>query len=58
MTANGSVGPVTRVLQQRFLDVARGRVDDAHGWLTLVQAGGPGRQGSDPQAAESVPEPV
>ena len=31
---SGKPGPVTRRLQERFLDLAHGRVDDAHGWLT------------------------
>jgi branched-chain amino acid aminotransferase len=35
---NGKVGPITRQLQQRFLDVANGRIEDAHGWLTHVRA--------------------
>jgi branched-chain amino acid aminotransferase len=30
----GKPGPITRHLQQRFLDVAHGRVEDVHGWLT------------------------
>lgn len=34
--AEGVVGPVTRRLQKRFFDVAKGLVDDAHGWLTPV----------------------
>lgn len=34
----GRPGPVTRLLQQRFLDAAHGRADDPHGWLTYVQA--------------------
>jgi len=34
----GKVGPVTRQLQQRFLDVANGRTEDRHGWLTCVRA--------------------
>jgi len=34
----GKVGPMTRQLQQRFLDVANGRVEDVHGWLTHVRA--------------------
>ncbi len=33
---SGTVGPVTRALQKRFLAVARGEVEDAHGWLTPV----------------------
>jgi branched-chain amino acid aminotransferase len=33
---DGAVGPVTRRLQQRYLDVVNGRVEDAHGWLTVV----------------------
>lgn len=32
----GRMGPVTRRLQQRYLDVARGRAPDTHGWLTRV----------------------
>jgi branched-chain amino acid aminotransferase len=32
----GRMGPVTRRLQQAYLDLARGRAPDAHGWLTMV----------------------
>ncbi|HSJ08676.1 MAG TPA: aminotransferase class IV, partial [Longimicrobiales bacterium] len=32
----GAGGPVTRALQARYLDIAHGRVPDAHGWLTHV----------------------
>ena len=32
----GKAGPVTRALQQKFLDIVHGRVPDAHGWLTYV----------------------
>jgi branched-chain amino acid aminotransferase len=32
----GRMGPVTRAIQQRFLDTVRGRVPDTHGWLTHV----------------------
>jgi branched-chain amino acid aminotransferase len=35
---NGTVGPVTRRLQQHFLDVVQGRLPDVHGWLTHVRA--------------------
>ncbi len=35
----GKAGPVTKQLQQRFLAVARGEVEDVHGWLTLVKEG-------------------
>lgn len=31
---DGTVGPVTRMLQRRYLDVVHGRVEDTHGWLT------------------------
>jgi branched-chain amino acid aminotransferase len=34
--AEGRPGPVTRALQQRYLDIARGRAADPYGWLTLV----------------------
>lgn len=33
---DGTRGPVTRALQERYLDVVNGRVDDTHGWLTYV----------------------
>ena len=35
---NGRRGPVTTQVQQRFLDIARGAVDDPYGWLTYVRA--------------------
>jgi branched-chain amino acid aminotransferase len=34
---DGRTGPITRRLQERLLGVARGRVPDAHGWLTPVR---------------------
>ena len=34
---DGKVGPVTRGLQSRFLDIVNGRVEDTRGWLTYVQ---------------------
>jgi branched-chain amino acid aminotransferase len=33
----GTTGPITRALQQRFLDVATGRVPDLNGWLTHIR---------------------
>ncbi len=33
---DGTVGPITRRIQQRFLDIVNGREPDTHGWLTLV----------------------
>lgn len=33
---DGKVGPITRRLQQEYLDIVNGRVADAYGWLTLV----------------------
>ncbi|MBX3172823.1 MAG: branched-chain amino acid transaminase [Gemmatimonadaceae bacterium] len=33
---NGKPGPVTRKLQQLYLDVVNGRVEDTRGWLTYV----------------------
>lgn len=33
---DGTVGPVTRRLQKRFLDIVNGRAPDTHGWLTFV----------------------
>jgi branched-chain amino acid aminotransferase len=34
---SGKPGPVTRQLQQAYLDVARGVAEDRHGWLTHVR---------------------
>jgi branched-chain amino acid aminotransferase len=34
---DGKVGPVTRKLQKRFLDIVNGRVDDPFGWMTYVK---------------------
>jgi branched-chain amino acid aminotransferase len=30
---DGTPGPVTRAVQERYLDLARGRAPDVHGWL-------------------------
>ncbi|MBV9773432.1 MAG: branched-chain amino acid transaminase [Gemmatimonadetes bacterium] len=32
----GSMGPLTRELQRRYLDIARGNAPDPYGWLTYV----------------------
>ncbi|MFN8718850.1 MAG: branched-chain amino acid transaminase [Gemmatimonadaceae bacterium] len=32
----GSVGPITRQLQQQYLGIAKGGIEDRHGWLTYV----------------------
>jgi branched-chain amino acid aminotransferase len=32
----GGMGPITRQLQRRFLDLAQGRAEDVYGWLTPV----------------------
>jgi branched-chain amino acid aminotransferase len=34
----GSAGPITRVLQKRFLDIVHGRAADDHGWLMYVES--------------------
>lgn len=34
---SGKVGPITKDLQTRFLDIVHGRVPDDHGWLTYVK---------------------
>jgi branched-chain amino acid aminotransferase len=31
---DGTVGPITRAIQTRYLDYINGRVEDVHGWLT------------------------
>ena len=33
----GTVGPITRHLQQCYLDIAKGQAEDTHGWLTYVR---------------------
>ncbi len=33
---DGKVGPITRRLQELYLGVARGEIEDRHGWLTPV----------------------
>lgn len=33
----GKAGPVTLEIQKRFLDIAKGQAEDAHGWLTPVE---------------------
>lgn len=32
----GSVGPITKQLQQQYLGIAKGEIEDRHGWLTYV----------------------
>jgi branched-chain amino acid aminotransferase len=34
----GKRGPITQQIQQKFLDIVHGRVEDTHGWLTYVSA--------------------
>jgi branched-chain amino acid aminotransferase len=34
----GAPGPVTRALQSEFSDIAYGRREDRHGWLTVVDS--------------------
>lgn len=38
VVGNGSAGPVTKRIQERFLLSVRGEVEDVHGWLTLATA--------------------
>jgi branched-chain amino acid aminotransferase len=35
---NGKRGPITTQIQQRFLELVKGLVDDPYGWLTYVRA--------------------
>lgn len=35
---SGAVGPVSRDLQTRYMDIVTGRAPDTHGWLTHVKA--------------------
>jgi len=34
---SGARGPVTKRIQERFFGIARGQIDDVHGWLTPVR---------------------
>ena len=34
---NGSRGPITRALQERFFGITSGEIEDRHGWLTYVR---------------------
>lgn len=34
----GKRGPVTQQIQQKYLDLVHGRIEDPHGWLTYVRA--------------------
>jgi branched-chain amino acid aminotransferase len=34
---DGKRGPVTKLLQQEFLDICNGRAEDTFGWLTYVR---------------------
>ncbi len=38
LVGSGKAGPMTLALQQRFMAIAQGQVDDTHGWLTRVPA--------------------
>jgi branched-chain amino acid aminotransferase len=31
---DGSVGPITRNIQKRFMDIVTGQTEDSYGWLT------------------------
>jgi branched-chain amino acid aminotransferase len=35
---DGRRGPVTRQIQERYFSIARGEIEDKHGWMTLVNA--------------------
>jgi branched-chain amino acid aminotransferase len=37
---NGTVGPITRTLQTRFLGICRGEIPDAYGWCRVVRTRG------------------
>jgi branched-chain amino acid aminotransferase len=37
MIGNGVAGPLTRMLQERLLGIAQGRLPDQFGWLTPVE---------------------
>lgn len=34
---SGRMGPITQAIQRQYLDYVQGRVDDRHGWRTLVK---------------------
>jgi branched-chain amino acid aminotransferase len=37
VVGTGRMGPITRTLQERFMDLVHGRVPDPYGWLTLAE---------------------
>ncbi len=37
---SGTVGPISRALQTRYMNIVQGREPDVHGWLTLVKPAG------------------
>jgi branched-chain amino acid aminotransferase len=40
VVGEGKAGPVTRALQERFMELVSGRSPDSHGWRTLVPPAG------------------
>jgi branched-chain amino acid aminotransferase len=36
MVGDGEIGPITRRVQERFMEIVQGKVADTHGWLTRV----------------------
>ncbi|HEX5385737.1 MAG TPA: branched-chain amino acid transaminase [Gemmatimonadales bacterium] len=50
---DGARGPITRVLQERYLGTAKGTLPDAHGWLTHAR-GAPGADRSGARAERVV----
>jgi branched-chain amino acid aminotransferase len=54
---DGTPGPVTRAIQDRYLGIARGRYADDHGWLTPVPSVGAASP-TDVGAEIAEPQPV
>jgi branched-chain amino acid aminotransferase len=38
LVGNGTRGPMTKAIQERFFAIVEGRAPDVYGWLTLVNS--------------------
>jgi len=36
MVGRGGRGPVTKIIQQKYLDIVTGRIGDVYNWLTYI----------------------
>ncbi len=50
---NGRIGPITRQLQKRFMQVVHGEVEDRNGWLDRVNPEGKTEEGKNTRGAQA-----